>query len=122
MGGTPCHYWMVFLPILTRLARFPLGGKRTFFESALDTPANVASYKWLAFDAFGVALDQAPLSSHFSEVPFPEANSGCSGPFRFPAREQMVASRAMLASHFAFRGGAPDRVVWWGSRRDSYSA
>jgi len=62
------------------------------------------------------------LSSHFSEVAFPVANSGCSGPFRFPARAQRVASPAILASHVALRGGAPDRVVCWDSRRDSYSA
>ena len=63
--------------------------------------------------------DQTVFSSRFSEDSSPEAKGGCSGPFRFPAREQTVASRAMLASHFALRGGAPDRVACWSLRLDS---
>jgi len=55
----------------------------------------------------GVALDQAALSSHFSEVPSPEAKNSYRNPFRFPAREQTEASRAIFAMLFAFLVEAP---------------
>jgi len=97
-------------------------GKRISFEPALDTPTEGTPCGWLAMDDSVVALDQAPLSSRFSEVAFPEVRSGCNGRFRFPAREQTAASRARLASHFALRGGARDRVARRSMRLDPFPA
>ena len=95
-------------------------GKRISFEPALDIPTEGTPYGWLALDDSVVAPDQAPVSSHLSGVPFPGVKSGCSGRFRFPAREQTAASRAKLASHFALRGGARDRVARRSMRLDRF--